>query len=83
MADNKVNITFSVHNKDLEWLDKMAAKLQCSRSAVLAVCIDSGRDDWKMMSSVGIKPEHLPIMREAVKKMKASFMKDARLMEQS
>jgi hypothetical protein len=80
-SPEKTNITFSVHNKDLEWLDKMAKKLQCSRSAVFAACVDSGRDDWKMLAAVGVKPEHLPYMRDAVKRMKETFRQDIKAME--
>lgn len=80
-TENKVIISFSISTKDVEWMDRMAKKLQCSRSAVLSACIDSGRDDWKMLATIGVKPEHLPYMRDAVKRMKETFRQDVRTME--
>ena len=65
----KERMSASLDIEQIEWLDEMAERMNCSRSMILGICIDAGRDNFKLLSMVGVKPEHAVVAAEYFKKM--------------
>lgn len=56
---NRVPKSFALSVVDDKWLHKTAKRLGVSRSVVLELCIDAGRNELTMLDMMGMKPERL------------------------
>lgn len=50
-------------------IDKIAEEAEVSRSAVLSACVESGLDDLRLLSSLGLTPRRLKLIGQKLVKL--------------
>jgi len=67
LPDGKTRASITFEDDVLAAVDRIAAELEISRSAVVTACVETGLDDWKFFSCMGLTPRR---MKMAIRKLR-------------